>query len=121
MGIDTTVQIESKTLEFYELFEQLISAMTETSNINVPQIEEKLRGLCKLLRISKGITRLYRNFAEEDLKHGDVMKVYDDGRECRLVHSVRAVTNMLTIAVVGRICRPRSRPLRRKSSEGPTL
>ena len=52
-------------IRFYELFAQLVSAMTDFDAINIPLIESLLVELCVLLRLSKAETFLYNSLEEE--------------------------------------------------------
>ena len=54
------MEIERLT-EYYTLFEELIDTMTNLDGFSLEDINRSLSGLCRLLRVSKGVTafRLY--------------------------------------------------------------
>lgn len=89
-----------RSLKFYELFEQLTSAMTEIGHIDIPLIEKTLIDISLMFRLSKGITRLYRNPQEEIQGGGETLCCFDTGREGKPVISLRVVTSVLSIATL---------------------
>ena len=84
---------------FYDLFGQLISHITDMAHpANIPAIEDLLVKISSMLRLSKGVTRLYRNPQEEKAGGGETLRCYDLGVESRLVHQVRVETSVMSIA-----------------------
>ena len=98
-------------LEFYRLFEKLVSAMTDIKHTNVPLIEELLGKISTMLRLCKGVTRLYRNPREEAEGAGETLKSFDLGIEGELVHTVRVVTSVMSIAEMKVYMAPGQKPL----------
>jgi EAL domain-containing protein (putative c-di-GMP-specific phosphodiesterase class I) len=106
------MNIDDRTIQFYKLYEQLASA---TANINkapdVKLIESLLNQIAALFRLSKGITRFYRNPAEEKSGGGETMISYDTGVEGVPVHSVRFVTRLMSISTMTVYMSPEETPL----------
>ena len=91
--------VTEKDMHFYELFGQLVSKMTDMNKpADVAGIEGLLIRISSMLRLSKGVTRLYRNPREEELGLGETLCCYDTGKEGILIHKVRVVTSVMSIA-----------------------
>ena len=90
---------DDKTLRFYELFEKLASA-TQIVNQkpDIPLVESLLNEISAMLRLSKGVTRIYRNPAQEERDEGETMISYDTGEEGDPLHTVRFVTRLMSIS-----------------------
>ena len=57
--------ITDRELKFYQLYEELVSAMTDFDDLDPARVRVKISELCAHLRIAKAVTRLYRNEREE--------------------------------------------------------
>ncbi len=79
-------------MDYYSLLEQLTDLMTSLDEFDVPAIFAALRELCKLLRISKGVTTYYENDRMEAEGNGAEFVCYDSGERHRLVSSMRRMT-----------------------------
>ncbi len=91
--------VTEKDMRFYELFGQLVSKMTDMNKpADIAGIENLLIRISSMLRLSKGVTRLYRNPREEELGLGETLCCYDTGKEGILIHKVRVVTSVMSIA-----------------------
>ena len=91
--------VTEKDMHFYELFGQLVSKMTDMNKpADIAGIESLLIRISSMLRLSKGVTRLYRNPREEELGLGETLCCYDTGKEGILIHKVRVVTSVMSIA-----------------------
>lgn len=103
---------DDKTLRFYELFEKLASA-TQIVNQkpDIPLVESLLNEISAMLRLSKGVTRIYRNPAQEERDEGETMISYDTGIQGVPVHTVRFVTNLMSIATMTVYMSPDEPPL----------
>ncbi|MBO6307902.1 MAG: EAL domain-containing protein [Oribacterium sp.] len=90
-----------KSLEFFELFEKLASA-TQIVNRkpDIKGIEDILGKISAMFRLSKGVTRFYKNPAEEEQDEGETMISYDLHVESRPVHTVRFVTRLMSITTM---------------------
>jgi EAL domain-containing protein (putative c-di-GMP-specific phosphodiesterase class I)/GGDEF domain-containing protein len=95
---------------FYELFTQLVSAMTDFNAINVPLIESLLVELCVLLRLSKAETFLYNSLEEEKLGKGERLCSYDTG-EGEPVVTFRIETSIMTVGKMIAYMKPGDPPL----------
>lgn len=100
---------EQKT-RFYELFTQLVSAMTDFDAINVPLIESLLVELCVLLRLSKAETFLYNCLEEEKLGKGEHLCCYDTG-EGEPVVTLRIESSIMTVGKMIAYMKPGDPPL----------
>ena len=85
-------------VRFYELYEQLLSAMTNFEHLDVPLINELLSKIGKMFRLSKGITTVYRNAREEAMGLGEVMIPFDNHVPSKEILTIRAVTSVMSSA-----------------------
>lgn len=92
-----SIVLTQREQRFGELFEQLIDSMTDNDHINIPHIEIILGDISKLLRLSKGVTRLYRNRHEEELGGGETLCSYDLKVDSVPVYSYRIETSVMSI------------------------
>ncbi len=99
-----------KDIEFNKLFKQLISAMTEINFIDIPRIEELLIGISYNLRLSKGVTRVYKNPQEELEGKGETLRCFDTGIKGIAVHSLRVITSVMNIVTMTVFMSPDERP-----------
>lgn len=83
-------------VRFYELYEQLLSAMVNFENLDVPLINELLGKIGRMFRLCKGVTRVYRNPQEEAMGLGETLIPFDYHVEGTEVLSVRAVTSVMS-------------------------
>ncbi|MBR1442632.1 MAG: GGDEF domain-containing protein [Firmicutes bacterium] len=105
---------DEKKLRYYELMEQLVSAMTNTTldkEKTVSSIQYALGELSKMFRISRSEVCVYRNEAEEKNGSGEMICSYDTGTEHELVKSVRVVTSVMTVTCVNVYMTPGTKPL----------
>ena len=101
-GIVVNNYVEKKDYseQFYPLYEQLVSAMTEINRIDVPFIEHTLIEISKLFRLSKGVTRVYMNPQEEAEGRGETLSCFDTGKGGHVVSELRVVTSVMSSAVM---------------------
>ena len=85
---------------FYELFEQLVSAMVTFDKLDVPLIEDLLIKIATMLRLSKGVTRVYSNRQEEIEGGGETLRCFDLKKESHEVYSLRIVTSVMSSATM---------------------
>ena len=50
-----------KDVRFYELLEQLVTAMTDYDIVDISHIESLLIEISSMFRLSKAVTHVYRN------------------------------------------------------------
>ena len=97
-------------IRFYELFAQLVSAMTDFDAINIPLIESLLVELCVLLRLSKAETFLYNSLEEEAQGKGERLCCFDKG-EGEPVASFRIESSIMTVGKMIAYMKPEAPPL----------
>ena len=83
-------------VRFYELYEQLLSAMVNFDHLDVPLINELLGKIGRMFRLSKGVTRVYRNPQDEAMGIGETMIPFDNHVEGTEILSIRAVTSVMS-------------------------
>ena len=86
-------------VRFYELYEQLLAAMTNFDELNIELIQELLKKIGLMFRLSKGEVKIYRNAKDEALGIGDSYVPFDNGEEGTEVLSIKAVTSVMSSAV----------------------
>lgn len=59
------IQTMNADARYYTLLEQLIQIMTDLGQYDVQKLYATLSELCKILRISRGVTSFYENPADE--------------------------------------------------------
>ena len=104
-------------IRFYELYEQLLSAMVDFDNVDVPLIQGLITRIGKMFRLCKGVTKAFHNAKEEQEGGGDVFIPFDTDKECREVISLRAVTSVLTSATCTVYMLPDEEPLSAEETE----
>ena len=100
-----------KQLQFYIGFENLIRALTNLEHLDMEQINTALSELCKLLRISKGVTRFYHSPEHEQQGKGRDFVCYDAGIESVLAIRKRIVTDAMTVTICEVYIDPNQPPL----------
>ena len=104
-------EITDKDTAFLKLYSKMVSAMTNFECIDVELIENLLIEMCRLLRLSKAVTRVYRNEQEEKEGKGETLCCYDNGKECEQIIFYRVVTSVMTIATTATYMSPDEKPL----------
>ena len=105
---------DDKTIRFYDLFIRLVSAMTDPAGnvkAHVSEIESLLIEISSMFRLSKGVTRVYRNPKEEAAGGGETLKCFDTGIEGKEVISLRVVTSVMSITTMTVYMSPNVEPL----------
>ena len=74
---------------YYEYMERLTREMVSPEQIRVDEVYADLRELCKLLRVSKGVTVFYTSIAQERKGEGDIYIPYDSGAETDQAITIR--------------------------------
>lgn len=98
-------------IRFYELYEQLLSAMVDFDNVDVPLISGLISRLGKMFRLCRGVTKAYHNPREEEEGGGDVFIPFDTDKECCEILSLRVVTSVMTSATCSVYMLPEEEPL----------
>ena len=86
-------------IKFYELYEQLLSALVDFEKADVKRIVHYLTKIGLMFRLCKGVTTVYRNPKEEREGNGEAFIAFDLHKEGREVLKFRAVTSVMTITV----------------------
>ena len=100
-----------KDIEFYKLFEELVSAMTDTNKVDKTKIESLLIDISKLLRLAKGITHVFKNPIEEKNETGEILCAYDSKKECVPVITHKIVSSVQSGATMTVYMSPDEPPL----------
>ena len=103
-------KMAEQAVRFNELFRQLVSAMTQLDEINIPMIDSLLVELCAFFRLSRAETYLYNSLEDEKQGKGERLSCYDTG-EGEPVASVRIVSSILTVGTTTVYMEPGVRPL----------
>ena len=85
-------------IRFYELYEQLLTAMVDFENVDVPLVSNLIAKMGRMFRLSKGVTKVYKNPREEEEGGGETYIPFDTDKECYEVLSLRVVTSVLSSA-----------------------
>lgn len=86
-------------MEYYTLLERLTSLMASLEEFDIPAIFSTLAELCKILRVSKGVTTFYENPEEEQRGTGESFVCFDSGEKHILVSHLRRATPAGNIVV----------------------
>lgn len=85
--------------EFNYRFKELVSAMAVTDKqLDLPDIQDKLRALSSNLRLTKGFTRIYADPAAEQLDIGETVTSFDYGKGGKPIYTVRVESGMMSVA-----------------------
>ncbi|MBR5177603.1 MAG: EAL domain-containing protein [Lachnospiraceae bacterium] len=98
-------------LKFYILYQKLVSAMTEINQVDIKLIENTLIDIAAMFRLSKGVTRVYKNRQEEMSGGGETLCCFDTGEEGVEISSMRVVTSVMTITTMTVYMSPDVEPL----------
>ena len=60
-GVKAMNDNSDKDVRFYELLEQLVTAMTDYDIVDISHIESLLIEISSMFRLSKAVTHVYRN------------------------------------------------------------
>ena len=89
-----------KDIRYHELFEKLVSAMTDTDNYNVDIIFSIIAELCKMFRLSKAVIHIYQNLQDEKEDKGEEICCFDSGIEGKQIKEMRVMSNTMPITKV---------------------
>lgn len=98
-------------VRFYELYEQLLSAMVNFDKVDIPLIESLLCRISLMFRLSKGVTRVFRNSQDEKDSKGEVLSCFDLHIEGKPVKTLRVVSSVMTIITMTVYMSPDEEPL----------
>ena len=86
-------------IKFYELYEQLLSALVDFEKADVKRITHYLTKIGLMFRLCKGVTTVYKNPKDEREGNGENFIAFDLHKEGHEVLRFRAVTSVMTITV----------------------
>lgn len=110
--VDSALPFQTESnYRFNVLYARLVSAMTDTKIIDVDLIENILIEICHIFRLSKAVTRVYRNQQEEREGKGETLCCFDNGKEGNEIMSLRVVTSVMTTATIKAYMCPDETPL----------
>ena len=98
-------------MRFHDLFEQLISCMTDVDNLDRELIMKLLDQFGDYFRVSKGVAKLYKSPHDELVGNSETLVCHDTGIEGEEIMSLRIVTKIMSIAVITIYMSPNERPL----------
>ena len=75
---------------YYLLLEKLTREMVSPEQIRVETVFEDLQELCRMLRVSKGVTTFYSSLALEHKEKGESYTPYDNGAETDNALTIRS-------------------------------
>ena len=87
-------------VRFYELYEQLLTAMTTFEKPDPVKISDLLTKISLMFRLSKGDLRVYKNQQEEREGKGDVFIPFDKNVPSHEILSLRVVTSVMSSATI---------------------
>ncbi|MBP5262509.1 MAG: GGDEF domain-containing protein [Clostridiales bacterium] len=102
---------DDPAIRFYELYEQLMSVMTDVEQVDIGKIESILSEICVMFRLSKGVTRVYRNPQEEQAGTGETLCCFDTGKVGKEIIKFRVVTSVMSSATIAVYMAPDEKPL----------
>ena len=108
---------EIDDIRFHEFFEKLVSAMTKLDGHDIPKIEEALIKISSMYRLSKAVTKIYKNFQDEQAGVGETLCCYDTGLEGDEILRLRIVNKVMMVAVMTAYMSPYEKPLTDKEKE----
>lgn len=91
--------MDTRAERYHILFEKLVGTMTNFQGVDLGTIYGTLSELCKMFRISKGVTYFYNSLKHEKIGRGETFVCYDEGKPCKEVDSIRIVTDAMTVAI----------------------
>ena len=85
-------------VRFYELYEQLLSAMVDFDNPDIPLVKKLLDKIGYMFRLSKAEVTILRNHKDEMIGNYEVLCSFDTGKPGYEILSINAVTSVLSSA-----------------------
>ncbi len=86
--------------KFLKLYSDLVSAMNDFNKIDVRRIENLLIEICHMFRLSKAVTRVFKNPEDEQKGISETLSCFDTGENGEEIHSLRFVTSVMTISTI---------------------
>lgn len=83
--------------QFHDLLERFVDVIVDTEGFTRERLVGILFDVAKFFNLSKGVTEFYENLWHEQLGKGEIFIDYDDGRESKVIISLRVVTPVLSV------------------------
>lgn len=89
--------VSERDEQFHDLLERFVDVIVDTESFTRERLVGILVEVAKFFNLSKGVTEFYENLWNEQLGKGEILIDYDDGRESKVIISLRVVTPVLSV------------------------
>lgn len=89
--------VSERDEQFHDLLERFVDVIVDTESFTRERLVGILVEVSKFFNLSKGVTEFYENLWNEQLGKGEILIDYDDGRESKVIISLRVVTPVLSV------------------------
>lgn len=89
--------VSERDEQFHDLLERFVDVIVDTEGFTRERMVGILVEVAKFFNLSKGVTEFYENLWHEQLGKGEIFIDYDDGRESKVIISLRVVTPVLSV------------------------
>lgn len=89
--------VSERDEQFHDLLERFVDVIVDTEGFTRERLVGILVEVAKFFNLSKGVTEFYENLWHEQLGKGEIFIDYDDGRESKVIISLRVVTPVLSV------------------------
>lgn len=89
--------VSERDEQFHDLLERFVDVIVDTEGFTRERLVGILVEVSKFFNLSKGVTEFYENLWHEQLGKGEIFIDYDDGRESKVIISLRVVTPVLSV------------------------
>lgn len=89
--------VSERDEQFHDLLERFVDVIVDTEGFTRERLVGILVEVAKFFNLSKGVTEFYENLWHEQLGKGEIFIDYDDGRESKVIISLRVVNPVLSV------------------------
>ena len=89
--------VSERDEQFHDLLERFVDVIVDTEGFTREKLVGILVDVAHFFNLSKGVTEFYENLWHEQLGKGEIFIDYDDGRESKVIISLRVVTSVLSV------------------------
>ena len=89
--------VSERDEQFHDLLERFVDVIVDTEGFTRERLVGILVEVANFFNLSKGVTEFYENLWYEQLGKGEIFIDYDDGRESKVIISLRVVTPVLSV------------------------
>ena len=89
--------VSERDEQFHDLLERFVDVIVDTEGFTREKLVGILVDVANFFNLSKGVTEFYENLWHEQLGKGEIFIDYDDGRESKVIISLRVVTPVLSV------------------------